>query len=538
MIKSISIITQKNKIDCPINLDSEHKFIFDFLLIPENERNIFDIIITFDEEINEFRNHDYTWVNGNENRIATSYCPKIIKLKNGIYVQPNRNVGIWELRKKNPQVLVWRFNPHNVAPLTAYSKNTAQKIITQSTDCEFLEHTLSLLFSPHGGVEFSRSKIPFTAIACFTDHCDFDTLENLQLQRAFFKKNNIKVTKGFFLNHFSKRKDNASFQNDADELKLWKNDGHELAYHSLSQSIKSKAESFDDFKNFKPPFSDIPTWIDHGFQPYNFSTFQRENIDSKSFEETLKEKNIKTLWNYIDSGTATSGVINQLNPEDFTLNSFYNGIRDLKFTDRWGQLIKDIVFHYYADGKLILNYMNTATYFKKVFHDRKFKFILSFVANFFKLMISLFKVFVFWKKTKNKVYELAKYTPLIVKHKIEQETFYVFQTLEMIDFKKALASENIEKLISEKGIFIAHTYFSVPMKYHIGRIFRTSKEIDDGVSKNFSNLGFKIKNDEIWNPTLQELVAYWEIFSVIKLDVNENGFIFVASATNLHFRTI
>ena len=80
----------------------------------------------------------------------------------------------------------------------------------------------------------SRSIKSFSAIACFTDHCDFDTLSNLQLQRTFFKEKDIKVTKGFFLNHFSKRQDNASYERDKMELDLWINDGHELCYHSLS----------------------------------------------------------------------------------------------------------------------------------------------------------------------------------------------------------------------------------------------------------------------------------------------------------------
>ena len=154
----------------------------------------------------------------------------------------------------------------------------------------------------------------FSAIICFTDHCDFDTAENLKIQLYFFNENHIKITKGFFLNHFSKRADNASYENESEILDLWRNSGHELCYHSLSQSIKSSEESLSEFLNFEPPFSDVNVWIDHGFQPYNFSFYKKFGIDDKLFEDKLINKNINVLWNYIDSGTATNGIINQLNP--------------------------------------------------------------------------------------------------------------------------------------------------------------------------------------------------------------------------------
>ena len=96
------------------------------------------------------------------------------------------------------------------------------------------DKTIALLFSKKSGVEFSRSKIPFSAVACFTDHCDFDTLQNLKIQRELFKTCNIKITKGFFLNNYSKR-ENASYEENKEELDFWKKYGHELAYHSLSQ---------------------------------------------------------------------------------------------------------------------------------------------------------------------------------------------------------------------------------------------------------------------------------------------------------------
>ena len=95
------------------------------------------------------------------------------------------------------------------------------------------------------------------------------------------------MTKGFFLHHYSKRADNASYENDQAELQLWLSDGHELAYHSLSQSLKKEEEAFADFYQFTPPFDQCPTWIDHGYQPYNFSLYQNKGLNESTYAAAL-----------------------------------------------------------------------------------------------------------------------------------------------------------------------------------------------------------------------------------------------------------
>lgn len=538
MIESISIFTPTEKSAIPFDKSQKNKTkiaISNFLLAKINS---FEIAIQFSQPIVAFRNHDYQWVKCNRDCIANEFCPKIIKLMDGTLVQANRGIGIWEINKKNKSLLLWRFNPENASPLTNYVLENNQRTINfANQNFETLE-CLALLFPYRNAIEFSRSKIPFTAIACFTDHCDFDTQENLALQRSFFKHNNIKITKGFFLNHFSKRKNNASFEHNAVELQLWKDDGHELCYHSLSQSIKSESESNTDFFNFIPPNSDMPTWIDHGYQPYNLSMFENKKIDEKKYETNLINKNIKILWNYIDSGTATFGVINQLNSQHFTLSNFLRGSKGMGLFKKTQLMIKNIVFHFYGDQKIVLKYKSIAGNFKNVFFQKDKSKFYPLVKNTLGIFFNILNVFLFWYSNKNKPYKLAKYTPILFKHTILEKEFYIFQTLEMVDFKKALCTDNIELLIKEKGVFIAHTYFSVPMVYHNGKLFDTVDTIDKEVSFNFSTLGTKIKNQEIWNPTLKELVGYWSGFEKIQLDIDDFGTIFVKNETDLIYRTI
>ena len=536
LIKSVKIISSSFKKDFSFNNFIGNKLVIDCGDFIDKNITTFDIEIEFISKIILIRTHDYKWKKLNKNNIANEFSPKIVQLSNGSYVQPNILQGIWEVKKNKPNILLWRFNPINSKSLTTYKGKKNQKTTAQATIAHNDFENIALLIT-NSPLEFSRSKIPFSAIGVFTDHCDFDTANTLKLQRELFKRNGIKITKGFFLNHFSKREENASFQNDKEELIKWKADGHELCYHSLSQSIKSDEESFNDFFSFQPPFDDVITWIDHGYQPYNFSLFQNNNISNTDFESNLVKKNIKVLWNYIDSGTATLGVINQLNYSHFTLFSFLKGNKDLSFVKKMQLMIKNIIFHYYGEEQLILKYKNTAANFKNFISKKKPSYFFSLLKNFFQISAKIIAVFIFWNTKKNKPYKLAKYSPILFKHKISENEFYVFQTIEMLDFKKSLSFENIDTLIKEKGVFIAHTYFSVPMNYHQGKMFLNENSIDIKVAENFKNLGNKIKNNEIWNPTLKELIDYWSNFEKILLDVDKEGTIFIENKTELLYRS-
>jgi len=516
----------------------QNKLVIDCSKIIKNNYS-FDIEIEFNTKIVGFRSHDYTWQDIKTDRIANEFTSKIIKLDDGNFVQANINQGIWEVYKKDPYKLIWKFNPKFSKPITQYVGKIPEfrKRIYQANDTLVFVENPTLLFSKKGALEISRSAIPFSAIACFTDHCDFDTLKNLKLQRQFFAETKIKVTKGFFINNFSKRSDNASYEKDKVELDLWNADGHEMCYHSLSQSIKSNQESFSDFGSFLALY-DSKVWIDHGFQPYNFTLFNENNIDKGIYENQMYSKKINTLWNYIDSGSATKGVINQLNTNHFTLNSFSRGIKDCLFKTRMVQLFKNIIFHYDNDEKRIRNYLDTIEYTKNIIDKRKFNNLLPLFKNALPLLRPISKAIFFWNSEKNKPYKVAKYAPLLFKHTILEKEFYIFQTLEMVDFKKALCHQNVDSLIEESGIFIAHTYFSVSMKHYSGKLFQSEGKFDEEVVINFKYLGSKIAENKIWNPTLSELISYFRIVDEAIISVDEEENLFIKNNSSLAVRNI
>ncbi|WP_191859171.1 hypothetical protein [Hanstruepera ponticola] len=534
MIQSINLISGKDKQVCLFKKEHDHKITIDTLVIKEKPLTL---QVIFNTNIKHVRNHDYTWSEVKKNYVANWHSPKIIKLENGQIIQANQQTGIWEINKVQSHILLWHFNPRYSKPLAQYDSNNSKRIVDGKLVVSKVT-PLALLLVKDYGIEISRSKFPFSAIACFTDHCDFDTLNNLKQQREFFKKHQIKLTKGFFLNHYSKHADTANFHNHSDEYEKWIADGHELAYHALSQSIKPLSDSLNDFQNFKPPLESIKTYIDHGFQPYNLSQYYNYEQIKSDYAKKLKEAGIDTLWNYVDSGTAVRGVINQLNPNQFTLSSFTKGIANLCWKTRISMFIKNTIFHYFNNDYSLRLYRYVARYIKTFKSKKSIRKHLFFLLNGLKLIRLFIPIGLFWNTRKHNIYPLAKYSPVIFDHDVSGKTFTVFQTLEMIDFKLGLCPNNLDLLIKEHGLFIAHTYFSAPMNYHQGKLFGKVGEIDAQVEKNFSYLSQKIKSQAIWNPTLTELIGYLKQFESVKFDCDAEGNLIVLNQDDLITRKV
>lgn len=201
-------------------------------------------------------------------------------------------------------------------------------------------------------------------------------------------------------------------------------------------------------------------------------------------------------------------------------------------------LFKNVIFHYDNDEKRIRNYIDTLTHLKLLVKKRKLSSLFQFFQNAIPLLKPILKIIFFWSREKDKFYKVSKYAPLVFKHTIFEKEFYVFQTLEMVDFKKALAKENIDLLVKESGIFIAHTYFAVDMKHYLGKLFLSEGKFDAEVVNNFEYLGKLILENRIWNPTLSELIAYFKFYNETIISVNDHGKFFVKSNFNISSRII
>ncbi len=198
----------------------------------------------------------------------------------------------------------------------------------------------------------------------------------------------------------------------------------------------------------------MPTWIDRGFQPYNLSLIQKNNIKQETFFSKMQQQHICNFWNYIDSGTATQGVVNQLNPQHFTLNAFYKGLQNTSFKDKTGLLVKNIFFHFYANEALIATYKTLASRVKKVLLGRKLHQLQGLFKAVFSVIQPLAAVLLHWRKSKNRVYPLAKYNPLLFSFIINGKTMSVFQTLKLLDFQKYAVAQNAGCFFPVKRAFL------------------------------------------------------------------------------------
>lgn len=532
MIVSAYIQQEQQRIAVKHTLSSHHKCILEAVTIPHR----FVLVLNFDQPILQFRNHDYRWISAKDSVLIPEFSNKILQIQNGSYVQGSTTQGIWEWHPQRPKELLWHFHPEAAESLTVYSgvSNIKTRIGAQSPA---LLELPSLLFSNAGALEVSRTPIPFVGTVCFTDHCDYDTPENLKTQRDFLQSVGVKVTKGFFLQHYSKRETNASWQNQSEELQLWAKDGHELAYHSLSQSIKSEAESRNDFLNFNAPLPDIPVWIDHGFQPYNWSLYQNSGYREDELQTVMQRNGITVFWNYMDTGRAAKGIINMLNRQQFTLQAFRQSIQHLPFLKRIENTVKAIVFYAYNHAHRIRNYIDALSHLRLLKKTKHPKHALAFLLN---VMPVFWKVISFLgssKKQKNP-FPLAEFSPIFFRHQFGNQMYTVFQSVELVDFVSGLSKENIDMLRDESGVLIAHTYFAVDMTHHQGRLLESETQIAHQPGLNFRYLGEQIAAKKLWNPTLSQLIQAWEQFSNITFDVDAQGEIIVSNGIDLPKRLI
>ena len=151
----------------------------------DNKLPFIEFCLEFEHDIIAWRNHDYTWCDMSKERIANTYSPKILVLANGTYVSSSCSTGLWVFEGNESNRIKWILKHPDLTPKFTYSQND-ERVFTTSFNPENYE--LELLYSRDSALEISRSKIPFTPILCFTDHCDFDTKKSLEKQLAFFDK--------------------------------------------------------------------------------------------------------------------------------------------------------------------------------------------------------------------------------------------------------------------------------------------------------------------------------------------------------------
>ncbi len=483
---------------------TELKVIFEFL---------FPIVL--------WRNHDYRWVDVSRRRLANFHSPKALMLKNGQKVVAGETTGLWEYDPKHPKRLTWIVADKWLSPMFRYDEKDKKHFV----EPEFVPEepmTFSLLFTKGQIPEFSRSRVPFSAILNFSDHCDFDSLELMELQRGLFKKCQIRVSKGAFLFHHSKRAFNVSVEHNSDELQLWKEDGHELCYHSLSQSIRPDKGWQADFEAFENAGHRWPTWIDHAFQPYNLTKMASSGYDSEDWARRMQAAGIHYLWNYLDAGHSGKGVVNQLDVSQFSLRSYVRNALKTINPASLTSLLRTYIL-YFSDESSRQNYSMLVNNLRRKLWMKSLEGASGLVLGLLFLLGRLLRMLLDTSK-REVLPEWQKYAATFFPVNLEKSDFWVFQTVEVHDFIRTFSEENLKLLTASSGICLAHTYFADDDLQKQGRMFFNKAGIwMPGIEETFQRIGNLAAKGELWLASIAEIAEYFDTFQHLRFDVDDRG---------------
>jgi hypothetical protein len=112
-----------------------------------------------------------------------------------------------------------------------------------------------------------------------------------------------------------------------------------------------------------------------------------------------------------------------------------------------------------------------------------------------------------------------------VDHNIDDDVrIYLWSASSVVlNYNTILARKNIDKLISEKGVYIAHSYLAIPSSknytwYHNEETGK--KEIVPDFEANLQYMQNKIITGHLWSPTMSEAGDYWKLITNISIVLN------------------
>lgn len=477
--------------------------------------------IKLDARVLRWRNFDYKWVNAEQVRMAGSWSPKILELEGDWRMVAGETHGTWRYDPRQAQELTWILADPLQQPRLHYDANDHPLLSTCSPARN--EWVCTFLFTRSAVPEFSRSRIPFSAILNISDHCDFDSPVLLERQRRFLRRLGLNITKGVFLFHHSKRPWNVSMERQADLLRDWAKDGHELCYHSLSQSTRaSRSEWEDDFDRFVTESGSWTTWIDHGFQPYNLSRIPAAAPELIDWARGMRRAGVRLLWNYLDAGQSGPGRINQLNPKHFSLSAYRKTLMQQFSQSGVFELLRSYNL-FFCGVRAQKRYQQLAAWLRKKAWRQSWRIWPRLLAGSFRLLAQLLRV-VFFGSGRLRLPEWQKMTPILFEVGLGGQRFWLFQTVEVHDFAATFSQDNLNVLMGEAGVCLAHTYLADTDRRKSGRLFADNKgHVMPGAKAALERLSLAVAEEKIWMPTLQELRQQAELLAGLRFVLDERG---------------
>ena len=419
-------------------------------------------------------------------------------------------------------------------PAWDYSKgqrfSTAQPIIKKGT--QYLIEFDIYFFEEKANINIiKKSLYPLGCKAAFvlTDHCDFDTIEKLEL---FLNGNNnngwlnrgLKITKGVFA---LGAKEDETRRSDSLEDEAYKQlinkllkDGSEIVHHALKHSGQLTSQQFHDtFTAFAKTYNP-KTWIDHGsYIKYCYSQGGKYNPDFLLIKN-MKNEGYNNLWSFddvnIDANQTLNILIDKKHFPTKLIQQFFINIFKGKALVA-GHYFRTLIHRNYSKNIFIDFLMYSMASTKNIFINLQKK-KGTFLKDCKRFVTAIFNFNKFRNKenvpyTEKEVLQFA--LPLYLEERMpftqykdgDMLMFYTFETTHLTDIYN---QKSLQQLINENGTHIGHTYILNNLPYINSIFLRKNNQLILAPKwiEFLDLLEEKIKLKEVWNPNMGDYVAY------------------------------
>jgi hypothetical protein len=448
-----------------------------------------EVVYTLPAKPVYFRTYKYSWESAGRKFVSSMLSPKIMKLESGTYLMANTMAGTWFYDPAEPLRLRWILFGGDVQPCFRYDQRLFRRWIDVGAELE-QELTVRLIETDRP-FEVSFSKLPFRPVLIFTDHCDFDFDGLLPKQRMRLKEWGIRITKGVYIRKYSQKGVlHSSFEGNEEEFKEWVSDGHELCYHSVTQSRHPRREDEESlYSGFEPPMKSpgqFNTWIDHGYQRYNLTKSPNAGVRKDRLEH-LNNKGITNVWNYFDCSESHDNLnqldYRQMDPFRILLS------RDVSISEK----IRMILFHNSGEWgfrryKLFAESIKNRAYLKAA--CQSVMLLLPFFWALFRRSDSLLV-----RRAQSVVFT-------------EKAAMLSFQTILVKDFLHSFLRP-YTKYKDESGLALVHCYFTHLGAHQANTFFMDEQgRVSVRICEIFETIGKDVSEGRVWNPTLSEFLEH------------------------------
>ncbi len=476
-----------------------------------------------------------TILTGKINRYSVSLA---IHYHNSLFVNDDQNKFALQIdnRTTYPKLHYPTYYSANIS--NYYAKKNSQ--FCAKLNLSFEETDQKLMFPP------IPWRFPGGKKACFviTDHADWDTTKKIDALYSSSEMINsqLKTTKSVFYRtkHFKylSKTFNPEGLDVPDFLKAidaLHETGHEICphsitpYNSVSQDIVREALSY-----FAENYAS-GTWIDHGYaQLYNYSRLGWDINSEWYLLDELKKSGFNNMWSFIDVTEYPVRSINQLAYSDTSKDYIRAFYLHLLQGNMWAAVNYLKVLAKQQLGKEGKNQIKNFAYLLKLIisteykPDEKYKRISKKITELPYMLSVLLYSLIFEKNETYNFYPVFSNEKGLSIRQISEEDLILFTSV--LVNNGAIAWQNLDKLIEEHGIHIAHTYLcNTNLKYGNSTLINKNGHwvLSDWFKERLTIMGEKITNGDIWNPTMKDCVTWFKKWSKITIEYMGNSKILI-----------